>query len=359
MEGESDMLRVEWIARLFSIILTVSFGIFLSSPDAHLLSNLFFWITLFYGILLLFKKYTYPWPLGSHYNLIVEAIELMALLYIHSASSSPLVVVLFISFILRMTLIYESKFLLPLNIIGAVFFILVDYYNNLANSRVNELYRSLYWTIGFSFLIWILWEINCLIKNMEKSRQSLQEAINIKDVLIKELNESRERLLESNDQLYIWANTDALTGLYNSRYFNRYWDNIYEQFQNFKQNNYPISLVMIDIQGHKIYNDVYGHAAGDILLQDLASIIRECVEAEDIVVRYSDYVFAVIIPGQLEGEAIQFYQRFKEKVKEYSREHPGMRNIEISIGWSSCIDVTHQTKEELIVRATNGMRIID
>lgn len=353
------MLRLEWITRLFSLIMAVFFGVFLSSPDTHLFFKLFFLINLFYSILLLFKKYAYPWPLGSRYNLMVEAIELMMLLYIHAASASSLVVILFISFIVRMALVYESKVFLPANILGAALFILVDFYIVTGNSNANPLYRAIYWAVGFGFLIWIMWEFNALFRDMESSQNDLRDTLGIKEIVIEELSESRDRLLESNDQLYIWANTDPLTGLYNSRYFNRYWDNIYEQFHQIKQSNYPISLVMIDIQGHKVYNDVYGHAAGDVLLQDLTAILRECVEAEDILVRYSDYVFAVIIPGQLEGEAIQFYQRFKAAVEEYSKEHPGMRNIEISLGWSSCNDVILQTKEELISRAISTMRIIN
>lgn len=352
------MLRLEWTTRLFSVIMTILLGIFLSSPDINLFFGLFFWVSLAYGVLLLFKKYAYPWPLGSYYNLIIEAIELMELLYIHSVSSSPLVVILFISFIVRMVLIYDNRIFVPAGILAAAFFILVDFYTVGPSTNIKAMYRPIYWGIGFGFLIWVLWEFRSFVKSLEKNQQSLKDALGIKEILIDELNQSRDQLLESNDQLYIWANTDPLTNLFNSRYFNRYWDNLSEQFSQIKQDNYPIALVVVDVQGHKIYNDVYGHAAGDILIQDLAAILRECAEAEDILVRYSDYVFAVIIPGQQEGEAIKFYHRLKQGVEKYGKEHPGMRNIEISVGWSSCSDVAYETREELMARAINSMRII-
>ena len=348
--GGISMLRLEWMARLFAIIITVLVGIFLG-PSLL--------VCCLYALFLLFKKYTYPWTLGSYYNAMIEAVEIAALLYIHAASSSALVSVLFLSFIVRMVLVYDIKVFLPVNILISVLFIQVDYYITGSHLGTNGIYRAIYWVTGFGFLNWILWDFHSFVKYLEESQQKLKDTIGIKDILIKELNQSRKELLESNDELYIWANTDPLTGLYNSRYFNRYWDNLAEQFSQIKQNNYPVALVLIDIQGHRIYNDVYGHAAGDILIQDLVAIIRECAEAEDILVRYSDYVFSVIIPGQQEAEAIKFYHRFKNQVKEYSQANPGMRNIEVFIGWACCHDIVEETKEDLINRAIKSMRIIN
>lgn len=343
------MLKLEWVTRLFSIVMTILFGIFLGPS---------FFICLLYVLLLLFKKYSYPWPLGSYYNVIIEAVEIMFILYIHSNSSSPLVLALFISFIVRVVLIYKPKVFLPVNILASAFFMLVDYYTINSTLDSYPIYRMIYWIIGFGFLIWICWELYSVIQYLEDNQRRLKDAIGIKDILIKELNESRKELLESNDELYIWANTDPLTGLYNSRYFNRYWENLAEQFSQLKQNNYPVALVIIDIQGHRIYTDVYGHAAGNVLIQDLAAIIRESSEAEDILVRYSDYVFAVIIPGQQEAEAIKFYHRFKEGVEKYCESNPGMRNIEIFVGWACCYDIAYESKDELINRAIKSMRII-
>ena len=80
-----DMLQLEWIIRLFSIFMAVLLSVLLNPLDAFLLTELFFWVSLSYALLLLFKKYLYIWPLGSHYNLIIESLELMVLLYIHSA----------------------------------------------------------------------------------------------------------------------------------------------------------------------------------------------------------------------------------------------------------------------------------
>lgn len=353
------MLRLEWITRLLSVSMTILLGIFLNSSNNGIFFGLFFWVCLAYAVLLLFKKYAYPWPIGSYYNLIIEAIELIELLYIHAVSESPLLVILFISFIIRIAIIYKDKIYLPVSLLISVFFILVDFYSKGIGTGMTAVYRYIYWAVGFGFLIWAMWEFNSFVSSMENNQQKLKDALAIKEVLIDELNQSREKLLESNDQLYVWANTEPLTNFYNSRYFARYWENLSEQFNEVKQDKYPMALVMIDIQGHKIYSDVYGQAAGNMLIQDLAAIIRKCAEVEDILIRYSDYVFAIIIPGQQEGEAVKFYHRFKDGIEEYSKKHAGMRNIEISLGWSTCEDVVYETREAMIERAINTMRIVN
>ena len=91
---------------------------------------------------------------------------------------------------------------------------------------------------------------------------------------------------------------------------------------------------------------MYGHAAGDILIQDLVAIISECAEAEDILVRYSDYVFSVIIPGQQEAEAIKFYHRFKNQVKEYSSGQPRHAKHRGFYRLDCCHDIVEETKED-------------
>ncbi|NLJ41577.1 MAG: diguanylate cyclase [Clostridiales bacterium] len=352
------MLRLEWVARLFSIIAAVLLGILLSPYDTPLVFALLFWSGLLYALFLLFKKFIYPRSPGAPLNLIIEAIELFGILYIHWRSFSPLVAVLIVSFVVRMVLIYKKKIYMPGVILSAFLFILIDFFAPDSISYIPAIDRPGFWLVTFGFLIWFMVRLDKYIRDTGDSLNNLEKTLQIRETVIDELNESRDKLLKSNDQLYIWANTDPLTGLYNSRYFNRYWDNLYQQFSQLKQDDYPVALLMIDIQGHKIYNDVYGHAAGDLLIEDLAAIIRESSEAEDILVRYSDYVFAAIIPGQQDGEAIKFYHRFKQGVIEYSKVYPGMRNIEISVGWSSCTDVMKESKEDLIARAINNMRVI-
>ena len=95
-----------------------------------------------------------------------------------------------------------------------------------------------------------------------------------------------------------------------------------------------------------------------MLLQDLAKILRECAHVETL---WSDTatMYLPLSSRTTGGEAIQFYRDFRKRVIEYAKDNPGMRNIEISVGWSSCNDVYNETKEELINRAISNMRLLD
>lgn len=105
----------------------------------------------------------------------------------------------------------------------------------------------------------------------------------------------RERVLKlHSEQLSIDANTDALTGAHNRRYF----DERYKiEFNRAQRQGTPLSLLMLDIDFFKDYNDNYGHPAGDkVLIAVVAAIKSQLNRATDVVTRYGGEEFAVILP---------------------------------------------------------------
>ncbi len=114
------------------------------------------------------------------------------------------------------------------------------------------------------------------------------------------------------------AITDGLTGLFNHRYF-------YERFKReldwSKHHELPVSLLMIDIDNFKEYNDIYGHVAGDKLLKIIADILRFCTRDEDVIARYGGDEFAVVLMGVAKKAACKIADR-----------------IRVSIGSESCMD---------------------
>lgn len=89
------------------------------------------------------------------------------------------------------------------------------------------------------------------------------------------------------------AVVDWLTGLYNHGYFKKFLD---LEIKKSLRQRYPIALIMIDIDNFKSYNDTYGHPVGDVILQELAQILRKSVREVDLVARYGGDEFAIVLP---------------------------------------------------------------
>ena len=104
------------------------------------------------------------------------------------------------------------------------------------------------------------------------------------------------------------ADTDGLTGLYNRRYFN---EKLEELVNRAKEEGSSLSLIMIDIDNFKKYNDTYGHPAGDQLLKTVATVIGDTVREGDIVTRYGGEEFAVILKRSGREKALQIAERIR------------------------------------------------
>ena len=108
------------------------------------------------------------------------------------------------------------------------------------------------------------------------------------------LDEVTKQLLELNVKLEAMATTDALTSLFNRRYFDL---KLVEEASLAEREKQELSLMMIDVDEFKKYNDSYGHQTGDKLLQQLAATIRNSLRRSDMVFRYGGDEFAVLVPG--------------------------------------------------------------
>jgi len=131
-------------------------------------------------------------------------------------------------------------------------------------------------------------------------------------ILIAELREKEEAL----QKLVI---TDGLTGLYNHRYFQQ---RLKEEFQRRRRyiTHGDLSLIMIDIDNFKYYNDTHGHPAGDRVLQKVADVLLANARHSDIVARYGGEEFAVLCHDGL-ADAVCAAERFRREIE--AAEFPG------------------------------------
>ena len=157
-------------------------------------------------------------------------------------------------------------------------------------------------------------------------------------------------LLKRTEELTIM---DALTESYNYRYF-------VQKFQEEKRRavryRLPLSIIMIDIDWFKKLNDGYGHEAGNVVLRQLAQVIKECIRDVDIFARYGGEEFVVILPQTPLAEAHRIGERIRTQVEAtiIDTGSTGMVKITVSIGVSSYPE-NGRSEEELVTVADQAL----
>jgi diguanylate cyclase (GGDEF)-like protein len=163
-----------------------------------------------------------------------------------------------------------------------------------------------------------------------------------------------ETLVELYEEANMRASSDALTGLQNRRFF---LDQIDRSFAQAKRHRRHLSLLVIDIDHFKSFNDTYGHTMGDQVLVNVSQALGLAVRLADVVARYGGEEFIVALPDtDLEG-ALTVAERMRESVSEVQLEDELgqlLRSITVSIGVSS-LRLEDERTAELIERADRGL----
>ncbi len=147
-----------------------------------------------------------------------------------------------------------------------------------------------------------------------------------------ELEASTQELSATNELLSELSFRDALTGLYNHRFF---YHRLTEEVKRAEITGQPLALLMLDIDFFKLYNDTHGHVRGDEVLKEVARLIREQCRETDLVCRYGGEEFAVILPGTGAEAAAAVGDRIRRAVAEHpfpGRETQPGRRLTVSLG---------------------------
>lgn len=167
--------------------------------------------------------------------------------------------------------------------------------------------------------------------------------------------------LKLQETLRVQSIRDPLTQLFNRRYLEA---SLERELSRAKRNDQPLSVVMLDIDHFKQFNDTYGHEAGDLLLSEFGRLVARHVRVEDIACRYGGEEFVLILPGADPGVARQRAESLRAAVKGLSLQynHVPLGPITISAGFATYPDTSADSDKLLtaadlaLYRAKHGGR---
>jgi len=151
------------------------------------------------------------------------------------------------------------------------------------------------------------------------------------------LTELAKELEEKNRILERFSFIDGLTGVANRRLFDRILEN---EWKRALRGLYPLSLIMIDIDFFKAFNDTYGHLKGDDCLRMVAEALNKIIKrSSDLIARYGGEEFAVILPDTDEQNAFRLAEAMRNEVEALNIQHVNsdINRVTISLGVATLI----------------------
>lgn len=163
-------------------------------------------------------------------------------------------------------------------------------------------------------------------------------------------------LREINQELQRLATLDGLTHMANRRKFDEFLN---QEWRRMRRERAPVSLILCDIDSFKLYNDTYGHQAGDDCLRSVARVIRQgASRPADLVARYGGEEFAVVLSNTSADGAVHVAETVRKEVQKLQIVHSkscASRYLTISCGVSSMVPSEGSSPEELISLADEGL----
>lgn len=176
-------------------------------------------------------------------------------------------------------------------------------------------------------------------KLIEKFYNNLEQIVEERTAELKEANATISRL----------AATDELTGLSNRRSFN---ESLAASLSAARRHNFPLSLIMIDIDHFKHINDTLGHSRGDAILKSFANLLIEMIRTEDVAARWGGEEFTLTLPHTSSEAAAALAERIRTAFEQHSA---GDAQIELSASFGVVELQENDDADGLIRRADDAM----
>lgn len=195
-------------------------------------------------------------------------------------------------------------------------------------------------------------ELLARVRNLLRTHAAEQQLT----VLNRQLLQQKRQLETVNRSLQYLATYDSLTEVRNRRFFNDYLDT---EWRRLAREEAPLSLIMCDIDYFKLYNDTYGHQAGDECLRQVAAVLQRSVKrSADLVARYGGEEFVIVLPNtDIEGAAC-VAEIINQQVRDLQILHAKSNVSEyvtLSLGVACCIPAPMSQPETLIAIADEAL----
>ncbi len=172
--------------------------------------------------------------------------------------------------------------------------------------------------------------------------------------LLTQRKDMEEKRKDMEDKLIELTVTDDLTKLHNSRHF---FDQLQSEIARAIRYDHPLSLLLLDVDNFKRYNDTYGHLEGDLVLVKLGKIIRGCMRKNDSGYRYGGDEFTVVLPETRRKEAFKVAERIRKGFRriKFSPLPEGNTNIRATVSIGVAEHADGQELTEFARRADEAM----
>ena len=188
------------------------------------------------------------------------------------------------------------------------------------------------------------------ISELKKQENELKQH---REHLEKLVEQKTQDLLIANEQLKKLVNFDGLTHLANRRYFDEVLD---KEITRASRYGHALSLVLCDIDFFKLFNDLYGHTAGDACLKQFANCLENSFKrASDLAVRYGGEEFAVILPHTDNEAAIKMVESFFVNIKRLAIPHEAsaISDIVTASAGIATMQTTEQVEPKALINAAD------
>lgn len=293
------------------------------------------------------QKYLKPTLITGSFFAVFTLLWCVGISLLDQSNNGQVIVYVFALLAIAVVPIFQPMLLLLIySVVHVVFLVLLPSYQ----SSVDLTFAN---AINTSAFLIVAWTISCArYKKQEedfKNQKLLQESS-------RELKRINYELEEVNAKLEILSQTDGLTGIFNRMMFET---KIVVEWNRCKHHNIPLSMLMMDIDFFKPYNDHYGHRAGDRCIQQIAEVLKCYTKhSSHFVARYGGEEFAMVMPHSNETEARTLAEIVRQAVEDLAIPHQYSevaKVLTISIGVYSMIPNDQTDLEHFIELADQAL----